>query len=385
MRAWLLVLLVAGCDSFDYDTVAAQRPDVREQEGCTWDDVGGGFEQAECSPVFAAFDASASDWERGGIGDFDIAQTEIFGAPFYQLWYSGKAQTGHDIGTAASVDGINWQRHPWNPVVRRGNFAGAFDRDDASVACVAYDGSTGVYHLWYRGTNTSAAGITLGHATSSDGLVWTKDLLNPVDPLAGVELDMSEFLTCDAGLFDGAIQLWIGGLRVPTGLGSPEQAIQGADYVLAHASTGDGVFFDVRDTLVFAPGPGGAFDAEGVNSPTVFRFGDAGELDEWWMVYEGYEDLTVTTSSELGATRVVPTATRLGWASTSREDGVWERVDELPLPFDFSGSDLAHNPRAFFLSGRVTVFFADAFVDPLTGDLRAGLGLGVAPFPEVLP
>ncbi len=382
---WLpLLLLVAGCDTFDYASAVADRPDVRAQTDCQWADVGGGFEQAQCSPIFAAFDASSDEWERGGVGDFDIAQTEIFGAPFYQLWYSGKGENGHDIGTAASVDGIAWQRHPWNPVVRRGNFAGAFDRDDASVACVAYDGSNGVYHLWYRGTNTSAAGITLGHATSTDGLIWNKDLLNPVDPLSGVDVAMSEFLTCDAALSEDVIQLWIGGLRVPTGLGSPEQAIQEADYVLAHASTTDGAFFDVTEHLVLAPSGGDAFDARGVNAPSVFRFGDAGELDEWWMLFEGYEELTVAASAELGATRLVPTASRIGWASTSSPDGVWERVDELPLPLDFSGADLARNPRVFFLSGRITTFFADSFVDPLTGDLREGIGLSVAPFPEVV-
>ena len=58
----------------------------------------------------------------------------------------------------------------------------------------------------------------------------------------------------------------------------------------------------------------------------------------------------------------------------------WSRISPDPVPFDFSGSEQAENPRAFFINGRLHVFFNDQFEDEF-GDPVSGIGLGIAPFP----
>jgi hypothetical protein len=59
----------------------------------------------------------------------------------------------------------------------------------------------------------------------------------------------------------------------------------------------------------------------------------------------------------------------------------WSRVfNDTPVPLDFSGEKQADNPRAFFINGRLHVFFTDEFTNEL-GDVVSGIGLGISPFP----
>ena len=62
------------------------------------------------------------------------------------------------------------------------------------------------------------------------------------------------------------------------------------------------------------------------------------------------------------------------------EEG-WQKLSSDPVPLDFSGADTADSPRAFFINGRLHVFFTDEFIDPLDGTTISGIGLGISPFP----
>lgn len=393
LRLLLPLLALAACDEpYDYASDVASRPDPHEQLDCGFDVVGDGWEQVDCSPVLAANDRAAGDWERGSLGTFDVEQVELFGVPFFQMWYSGAAEDadGHDIGTAASWNGVDWTRHPWNPVVRRGPTQ-AFDRDDASVSCVAYDSELAIFHLWYEGSNGTGLGTSMGHATSTDGVFWTPDLLNPITPLQGSTSRLSRVSSCDAVYTDGGLHLWASGLRFPTGLVSPEEAAQRAQYVIAHLRTEDGTFFDVTRELILEPRVPedqvnsdhplqDAFDAQGVHRPTVFAYGDP-DQPEWWMLYSGYEDLVVEDNPVGPGIVVLPTASRIGLATSHDAEGGWERMSSVPLPLDFSGEDLADGARASYVNGRLYTFFSDAMPDPIDGRLIPGIGLAISPFP----
>lgn len=372
-------------------TAVADRPDIHEavDDACAFQSVGDGWEQPSCSPVFSASDAQAAAWEREAIGEFDIVQREVFGAPFYQMWYSGlggtTANDGMEIGYAVSMDGVRWARHHWNPVLRRGKNPGSFDRDEAEVGCAAFDGDVGVFHIWYLGTNRTGIGTTLGHATSRDGVFWEKDILNPLDPLAGTESLLSRIWSCDALYGDGRFDFWAGGVTWDYDFDSTDDFYESARFDVIHVETSDGAHFEGSGDLVLGhAGTGdGRFDEEGVDYPSVFSWGErAGDLPRYWMLYAGYEDVSVGPDPQVGGYSVDVGVRRLGMARAAQTHDEWQRVGEDPLP-PGSIDGIAGSPRAFLMNGRLSVFFEGTFADPLGGDPISGIGLGVAPFPDI--
>ncbi len=97
----------------------------------------------------------------------------------YWLWYVGTPRNlDCQLGLATSPDGINWTRHPDNPILKLGP-AGAWD--DGILICqhILYDKVRDLFEMWYVGGGTSGE-FGLGYATSSDGAHWTKYAGNPV-------------------------------------------------------------------------------------------------------------------------------------------------------------------------------------------------------------
>ena len=70
----------------------------------------------------------------------------------------------------------NWTKHPDNPVVVPGS-SGEWDEEFIAPGSVIYYDNT--YHMWYGGGKFAVNG-SIGHATSPDGITWTKDTNNPV-------------------------------------------------------------------------------------------------------------------------------------------------------------------------------------------------------------
>jgi hypothetical protein len=386
IAALLALLTLVGCQNdYSYRSVVDTRPDIHDVVECRFDETDEGWEQYTCVPVFSAADEAAGDWERGGIGDFDIVQRSVFGAPFYQLFYTGNSEGGEgasDIGYALSMDGVSWDRHPYNPVLRRGTVEGSFDFQNTSVGCAAFDGDLGSFHLWYTGTNSERGGTRFGHATSTDGVHWEKDPFNPLSPLDdATTLPIRRVWGCDALSEDGGFHFWIGGVTNDSAGGIPNNSR--AAYDTGYLWTRSGVDFDVFDDLVLEHREidGDQFDAEGVHKPSVFKYDDPEDpdADRFWMVYAGYEDVIAQTNGNL-----ISYSTRgrsLGMASSNSPDQGWARLfDTDPVPLDFSGEGESDNPRAFFINGRLHVFFTDQFTTDL-GDTVSGIGLGISPFP----
>ena len=384
----LVTLVLLSCeDEYDYLTAVEFRPDIHEVVECDFAPTEAGWERYTCLPVFSDRDPEAAAWESRGIGDFDIVQREIFGAPFYQMWYSGQAPlTGtEEIGYAVSMDATTWLRHPWNPVLRKGERDGDFDRDGASVGCMAFDGRLGRYHLWYTGTNSAASGTTFGHATSADGLLWLKDLQNPLDPFAGISdpTSISRVWGCDALYEDGLFHLWVGGVTRPGNFTGLQEFLDQTHYDVGYMSTVDGVNFDVLDqpVLLHSEHLGDQFDAEGVHKPSVFTVGDGTDGDRYWMLYAGYNDVIATDDPGSNLIFITQDDQSLGLASAPSPGSGWERVSSEPVPLDVDQTRMLDSPRAFFINGRVHVFFTDTFVDDESGEEFTGIGLGIAPFP----
>lgn len=382
-----LPLLSCGEEEYTYLNSVEDRPDIREVVECDFEPTDEGWERYSCLPVFSAKDDFADAWESSGIGDFDIVQREIFGAPFYQMWYSGQSPQGdEEIGYAVSMDATTWNRHPFNPVVRRGEAESDFDRDSASVACIAFDGELGRYHMWFTGTNSEASGTTFGHATSQDGVVWLKDLQNPLDPFRGI--DSSESITrvwgCDALYEDGRFHMWVGGVTRPEGIAGIDEFLEQTHYDIGYMSTADGVNFDVEPVPVLrhTEHAGTQFDAEGVHKPAVFTFGQGEEgIDKYWMLYAGYEDVVATQDSASNLIFITTEKQSLGVASSALPDSGWQKLSQEEVPLDLDFTESLDSPRAFFINGRLHVFFSDEFVDGDSGATFTGIALGIAPFP----
>src|SRR4051794_22779121 len=68
---------------------------------------------------------------------------------------------------------VSWEPSPANPVFK-GEGGSAWDKKIRERGWVALDGKT--YHLWYTGYNEDLSPLRkLGHATSPDGVRWTRD------------------------------------------------------------------------------------------------------------------------------------------------------------------------------------------------------------------
>lgn len=78
----------------------------------------------------------------------------------------------------------------WVPALKKPVFQGAegnaWDRQIRERGWILVEGGT--YHLWYTGYNEDRSPlILLGHATSPDGVRWTRDRNNPIETSSWVE------------------------------------------------------------------------------------------------------------------------------------------------------------------------------------------------------
>ena len=108
----------------------------------------------------------------------------------YKMYYYSSSGGRLKIGLATSADGNTWTKHPGNPVLDVGS-PEAWDDEGVWAPMVIYDHNT--YRMWFQGFGGEFASI--GYATSSNGVQWTKYGDNPVLPHG----DISDFDYYTAG------------------------------------------------------------------------------------------------------------------------------------------------------------------------------------------
>lgn len=95
----------------------------------------------------------------------------------YHMYYTRSTGSDHVIDHATSSDGLSWTKDTTNnPVLDHGS-TGAWDDNRIWCPMVWKEGTT--WYMIYSG-DKSGADIQVGLATSSDGVNWTKEALNPV-------------------------------------------------------------------------------------------------------------------------------------------------------------------------------------------------------------
>jgi predicted GH43/DUF377 family glycosyl hydrolase len=118
---------------------------------------------------------SPGSWDDMQVGTPSV----IFENDTFKMWYGGDDGNNLRIGYATSPDGATWNKDTIHSPVLDVGAPGKWD--DEKVYCPSVVFANGIYHMWYSGAPDLAADtILIGHATSPDGLVWTKDPDNPV-------------------------------------------------------------------------------------------------------------------------------------------------------------------------------------------------------------
>ncbi len=135
----------------------------------------------------------------------------------YKMWFGYNADgTKTQIGYATSFDGIDWtvRQLPALPL----GADGEWDDEDVETPFITF--ANGNYHMYYCARGEPEGGewspevtYRIGHATSSDGLIWTKDPNNPVLDLGGPG-DWDELVSAEPSVVykDGEFELfYVGG------------------------------------------------------------------------------------------------------------------------------------------------------------------------------
>lgn len=208
-------------------------------------------------------------WEdRGVYAPFVLKHGDTL-----KMWYSGaKSGDVHQIGYATSINGINWQRDPRNPVLNVGA-PGSWDAEFVSHPKVILDDTT--YHMWYGGTDDpSGYSYRIGYATSTDGINWTKHP-DPVMDLGPPGSWDSATLGGHSYFFDGdTFHVWYGGCDGPNW----------SNALIGYAKSPDGITWEKHPDPVFY-GSSGSWDDLRVYVPCVIV--DNSGYKMWYQGYDG--------------------------------------------------------------------------------------------------
>jgi len=160
---------------------------------------------------------SAGEWDE----EFAAMPSVLFDGSTYHLWYSNYdfvSQITNGIGYATSNDGITWIKYDdmatTNPPYSQSDpvlTPGPESYDNIGVGYPSVKKINNIYHMWYGGDNRTAGsqGLTICHATSLDGITWTKDSDNPVLDVGSNGTWDDTWLTEPNVVFDGSMyHMW---------------------------------------------------------------------------------------------------------------------------------------------------------------------------------
>jgi len=143
------------------------------QIGYAWSLDGISWTRSDSNPVLPK---RPGEWDDGGTAPGGVVQD----GDTLRMWYSGNSAGGsigpgrNPIGYATSVDGITWNRLP--AAVLFPGVSGEWDADIFYPGNVIKEDT--LYRMWYSGGTgsfvSSSHVISIGYATSPDGINWTK-------------------------------------------------------------------------------------------------------------------------------------------------------------------------------------------------------------------
>jgi hypothetical protein len=125
-------------------------------------------------------------WDAGALGSMSVLKVGELFHMYYEAWsIRGHSRMDYktlQIGHATSRDGLHWTKAPANPVLPRGT-SGAWDCDGTWDPFVLYE--DGVFKMWYGGGMETHC--DWGYAISTDGVRFVKQ--GQISHLGNVEDD----------------------------------------------------------------------------------------------------------------------------------------------------------------------------------------------------
>ena len=201
------------------------------------------------------------DWDAGAF--YPTALLEVDG--IYHLYYTGHRDGAGwleeiDIGHATSTDGVVWVKDPANPVLTRGP-AGEWDDHSLAATTVIHDGSG--FRMWYQAEGQASGGFYVGYATSPDGSIWTKHPGNPImAPGPPGAFDAGGVGPQSVIVRDGVYRMWY--------IASPVSPRELRDTAIGYAESDDGLSWTRLSEPVLVPTSGWEWPVETTAIP-AFR------------------------------------------------------------------------------------------------------------------
>jgi predicted GH43/DUF377 family glycosyl hydrolase len=186
-----------GASATDYGTESIGY--ATSSDGITWERYG---ENPVMSPV--------QTWEGDNLWPTHVEYVGVPPSGWFRMYYVG----GYRIGLAYSLDGIEWVRqNNGQPILDKGSF-GEWDHEALWDASVLRHQSGG-FEMWYTGSQPWD--LHLGHATSTNGITWTKDTLNPILTDDWQSFDMAwQAGPCVLETQPDYYEMWFCGSQTPT-------------------------------------------------------------------------------------------------------------------------------------------------------------------------
>ena len=292
-----------------------------------------------------------------------IGHSVIKSGSTYKMWYSGAhdIQSPKSIGYATSTDGIHWTRYSGNPVFS--GIEGSWDQGSVVLPSVMQEGNT--LHMWYLGGLDGDAG-TIGYATSEDGINWNRHPSPVFQSRAG------EWYA--DGIFPGTVikekgifKMWFSGAFG----GSLSQGSPTTESAVGYATSKDGITWSFYDDPATTSPPYQSSDP-------VLNHGALGE----WEASTAIQPSVIKTKCGyemwyIGGSQTVGTHQYIGYAFS--QDGIhWTRYPYNPvLQTDPWNTDLVF--PSVILEGNKYRMWYGAF---LSDGVSLGGAIGYATMPK---
>lgn len=182
-----------------------------------------------------------------------------------KMWYGGGHSLqsgGGSIGYATSTDGLEWTRYSNKPVFK--GKSGAWDELAVGVPIVLKDGN--IFHMWYLAGGAGPDGGMFGYATSYDGIHWDRYPSPVFKSLAG-SWYRDALLPGTVIKENGIFKMWFSG-----SIGSLAQSSPTTENSIGYATSQNGIYWTVYNDPSTTNAP---YD---VSDPVV-KHGAPGEWD----------------------------------------------------------------------------------------------------------
>jgi len=197
----------------------------------------------------------------------------------YKMWFAMADPVHDQVAYATSDDGSHWQNH--GILLQHGEFDKDFYRSTNYTSCqkpgrgdmwdCLHTGDPevikvkGMYYLYYSGSYDPKGTGSIGLATSTDGVHWTKYSGNPILK-PGASYDNFWLQTPSVIYDDGTWKMWYSARE-------EDQTRSDRQSRIAYATSSDGIHW-TKVGIALEKGAASAWDHVGVNNPAIVKYKD---------------------------------------------------------------------------------------------------------------